>query len=973
MYDLLYQFLFLVFVGFVFRIADRICRKSFLEIWLTAYFIFSGSIVATGHLLRYLHLADDRRFWSWAVFIPAFILYLQFTQKFAEKQDKKTIFQLIGSRIQFIWDWYQNLSPLVTIVFSSILVIWAFFAWLHLGYVPMQGTEFVSESRQSLETYAFLMSGRSENFRSLMDTQAFWMTGFALWGIGQRVRGFSFGLLLGMSGLTAQIICSEFFVIDGIFISFVTCTLFFLFNYKSTLRRRYLYLAGLTGSLAFGHDNIFGTLLPFIIAVISYTVFWDKEVVTVFFNRFKHLLFAAVLGAFLFIPHHFDLQFFVYGISILIILGVLYLQATTSLRLSDGSVGEFILTFFLVWVATLVPAGFGLSALGLMNQLWAWALATALVAGCYERFVFWKVGKRVLFQNIQLGSWFNTLIKIEQVILWLLVLSIFLCHGMIIPLILYTPPNEWDSMTGHLMKVGYYLQNGHSQWVGGTNWSIDFYPRSLPNIQIYSYLCLDKHENAIRLIHYLSYWISVLSVYGIAKRIFNDLTAAIFSALFFALLPIALIQSMTTETDLVLTAYIGMSVYFLFSFWQTQHYRYLVLGGLTVALALSHKVTTILLFPALGIVGLFVIWGPMYLKKITHALAGFGVGLCLFVAPTGYLQNYRAEGNITAPQRVLAYHGTGRYSAKEVLKYGSKNMLRYSADFLNFDGLRNIERGRRLNEKMRDKIVELNTTFNLEEDKFWIVGPFQWKPKIAFYKTRPYWGSISFGLLLPIFLLLLFRRIKSRPLRVLGLASVAVFVSLSFTAPYDPIKGRYFMNMAIFALPMLGVIFVGPLRRGVLLRNYILLISLIVGVSGVLTIVWQPYAPLMGRPNIFEMDRTTQLTLGRPEIRRAYQRFEELVPPNATVAIATQPEDFEYPLFGENFSRKLWPIHPFSGPIQPIPADANFLFFTKGVIPVQPGDILLDANPPKQRTSSDMPGEIYYLRRLKPIASLPKP
>jgi len=45
-------------------------------------------------------------------------------------------------------------------------------------------------------------------------------------------------------------------------------------------------------------------------------------------------------------------------------------------------------------------------------------------------------------------------------------------------LLFYVPPNEWDSMTGHLNRILYFIQNHTTAHFVGTNWNIDTYPKS---------------------------------------------------------------------------------------------------------------------------------------------------------------------------------------------------------------------------------------------------------------------------------------------------------------------------------------------------------------------------------------------------------------------------------------------------------------------------------------------------------------
>ncbi len=106
------------------------------------------------------------------------------------------------------------------------------------------------------------------------------------------------------------------------------------------------------------------------------------------------------------------------------------------------------------------------------------------------------------------------------------------------------------------------------------------------------------------------------------------------------------------------------------------------------------------------------------------------------------------------------------------------------------------------------------------------------------------------------------------------------------------------------------------------------------------------------------------LTISRPDITKAYANFDRLVPQNATVALATINDDYEYPLWGPNFSRKLIPINPFEKGLQPVPQEAQFLFFSKSVIKPLKTDIRLGTDTTLQEHVI-VRGEDYYLRKLK--------
>jgi hypothetical protein len=173
------------------------------------------------------------------------------------------------------------------------------------------------------------------------------------------------------------------------------------------------------------------------------------------------------------------------------------------------------------------------------------------------------------------------------------------------------------------------------------------------------------------------------------------------------------------------------------------------------------------------------------------------------------------------------------------------------------------------------------------------------------------------------------------------------------------------ISSLVFLLPV-SSIFINKLvsanRYSLLLLAYILIIA-----SAWSTILYHGRSALISThnlPTIWGKTRMELLTVSRPDITKAYANFDKLVPQNATVALATINDDYEYPLWGKRFTRKLIPINPFEQGLQAIPKEANYLFFSKNVIKPLPGDIRLGTDT-TIREHIIVRGEDYYLRKLK--------
>jgi hypothetical protein len=655
----------------------------------------------------------------------------------------------------------------------------------------------------------------------------------------------------------------------------------------------------------------------------------------------------------------------------------LFLLHKSSLLLAEG-LSTYLIFLFLGLVGITIPSGYLLSSFDLIGQPFAWAIALITFSGLLYLLLYRSgkgstYGLKDLISNAKASLktlWGDSSI-IEKTLFAVLGLGLIICTLINLVVLFYTYPNEWDSMTGHLVKCAYYIQNGNMDRLQGTTWTIDFYPNSLPTVQILGFHAFG--EKGFKVIHYLSYWVFVLTTYSITSEVFSNQKGAVFAGFMAALLPSALIQAVTTETDIVQSAYLGIVVLLLIKVYKKASWKNILLFALSTSIWVSHKITFLLIGPAMAVLALYVFKEKKEVRKRTlPTLLLMLLGFFIYVLPNGYLANVKEVGKfslgaLSAPEEVMKWHGIESYSTQDKIKNFEFNILRYTSDFLHLDGLRNTSWGSKINEEFRKLPNKFFAKFGLERKMYWVVYPFEMmgNNQMHFYKERPFWGIISFMLVLPIiFLIVLSGKVRNNSeefkiAMVFVLAGIAHFLSLCFSAPYDPIKGRYFMNLAVWFIPLLAWFFV--IKKG---RIYLLLCSFIIVVSGVLTLSHRGLYPLSGEASIFKLDRISQLNITRPEGTEAYVRFEELVPENATVALGTQQEheDYVYPLWGRHFKRKLIPIHPFRSEVKPIPKEAQYLFYSEGVIPFEQGDIQL--NEGDLLLDSPVPDSKFFLRKL---------
>lgn len=668
--------------------------------------------------------------------------------------------------------------------------------------------------------------------------------------------------------------------------------------------------------------------------------------------------------------------------------------ADTAAAISRRSLTEWLIITYLLVAGTVIFTGFCLSALYLTNSRPAWAVSVFLTASLLRLVLFslirkdrsqprWTVRSLIRDRRKAFQVWFASLPVFPKVLFGMLFGTLSLIALTNLLLVLFTVPNEWDSMTGHLNRVVQYMQRGTMRHFGGTNWNMDTYPKSVCTLQIFFFLMMGKFENAFKFIHHLSYWMAAISVFAISQRLFNSLSASFLAALCYALFPDVLMQATTTETDIVLAGYLGSLLYFLFAYRESTaagqpQNRYLYLAGMAFGIVYGHKITFTLLLPSVFVIMLYtVFWSDSIRTTVQRTLrlgAAIAVAMCLWTFPTGYLKNIEVFGHPIGPPTALKHQSVERAgSLRNLLEQGSRNVVRYTFDHINLDGLRNTQAGLEMNSVLRRPLVwvEQKLKLRLDEETDFSIQPFAFERRFDFYNVNPYWGILGFGFVFPLLLLTFTGVVRSRAHLFIGIALLLHFAALSYSAPYDPFKGRYFTSTGLFGALFIGLLFADARLRidrpgRLIVKIYAGVVILTGCLSALLAVLLNerslPFASF-GRPSAFAAERIYQMTLYRPDIYVPYKRFDELVPANATVALGTINDDFEYPLYGSGLTRRLIPINPFEKGVQPIPPEADYLFFSKNVIRPRTGDIRLGTDTTLRGLI--VPGEDYYLRKLK--------
>jgi len=530
--------------------------------------------------------------------------------------------------------------------------------------------------------------------------------------------------------------------------------------------------------------------------------------------------------------------------------------------------------------------------------------------------------------------------------LGVLVCAVLIC-GLLNLIVVFTcAPGTWDSMSYHLARVAFYLQQGSFDVFEADYWAQVVHPTNGTALLLYT-LLVTGSENLTQGVQLTAYWATLLAVYGLSVSLGVTRRAALFAALVFGLLTAALMEATTAQNDLLVAAFVAGSACFLHSSIVLSRPERLLLAGLGLGLALGTKASVLLVLPSLGIVAVHAFClrrrravdeqppqetrsdaptGPIGRTTYTACI---GAVLVVFVLtmPSGYWRNLQLIGHPVAPKSVREEHTFTSRSLREVARAGTLNALRYTAEFLSLDGLPAASGAAAVQSKLQSFFKGACELVGCDlEIREGTRELFSFSSPPSAHEDRAYWGILGPGLVLPISLLVLLGGARPFRGRLLVLAGALFCLLQAYAGPYDPWRGRYFILMAIFLTPLAGH-WLDHFRHR-LFNGYAVAIVTIAALSGLCAITFHDSRPLLpATRSVLAMTRMEQLCVNRPKYLGAFETFDRIVPRDAVVAISLEPNSYEYPLFGSDLSRRIVPLNSFRGEPRDLPSDAEYLLY----------------------------------------------
>lgn len=618
--------------------------------------------------------------------------------------------------------------------------------------------------------------------------------------------------------------------------------------------------------------------------------------------------------------------FLLLGLAALCAIGGLF---ACSLRLD--SVVDFILgTYVLSWT-WLVGAVLVLSPAHLVTRGW---LAGSLVLGLFVALGVWlALGKPALPPLAPLYRSLTEALQPPVVKVLAIGVAAGTCYSA--ALAFFTPVNEGDALAYHLARAAFWAQHhGLSYVANASDLRIDVDP---PNAEIGSLatMLMAGVDRYVALPQFLAYGALVLCVGALSRRLGFDPPAAAFGALLFATLPVVALQASGALNDLLVASFLAVTA--LFTVERTG--KSLVLASLALALAIGTKFTAILALPVLTAWVLAHRPGRSLLALAAAAALGFALGcswIVLNLVKTGH-----AEGG-------LAESGAQRagISAAGV----TASAMRYGLSLFDFSGaawpstvaflavglaLVGLALARVRTDVAQARIFLGASLFAASvlliplvakigeriAVRAWdLIGQpnrmalaHQWGTNFEADAAKSWYGPLGVVLILGVPLAIALNRRRwalSRAVLVASLAPLIVVATLVVTLSWDPFRGRFVIFGVALAASTWGLALRSATVRvavaAVAIASLFLALANDLGKpSGLMSWRTSHDPRSVATSPVWGAERATvQMWLRPGTAEGEVVRFAaRMIPEDAHVALALEPNDFVYPYFGARLAR----------------------------------------------------------------------
>jgi len=439
-------------------------------------------------------------------------------------------------------------------------------------------------------------------------------------------------------------------------------------------------------------------------------------------------------------------------------------------------------------------------------------------------------------------------------------------------------PNNWDSMTYHLSRIAYWMQYQHiGDYPGATVRQLG----SLPNGEILqAFFMMPLRTDTFA---FAAQWLALIGIgvctYLGARLITRNRPAAILAGCAFCFLPQPVLQSTSTQNDLICAFFVLAGVVFALRGILRSHSGELLIGAIALAIAIGTKGTAWFVMPGLALAVAYLLSRGSATPRQIASLIGLTAVATLVVDGYWFAVNITngrpIDGGVAGQTSTLS----GAYGAKPDFVNVKSNLLRS----IDITGLPPWPRDTLI--RLVDQIAPAQVSMNLQ--------------------AYPLEDLAAFGiaglLLIPPVLVYGLAAFRARTSgHVFAIASTMTLLTFCFIVAANVWTGRLMIVIVALAAPLFTVAF-----RKWWLVVPVLIIVLVPGYRALTHNANKELLHVAGTLPLREAPRIIQMTQQRPEITGPLMALDQYAAPDAHIGYVGGEDDWDYPVFGPEFGRHI--------------------------------------------------------------------
>ncbi len=447
---------------------------------------------------------------------------------------------------------------------------------------------------------------------------------------------------------------------------------------------------------------------------------------------------------------------------------------------------------------------------------------------------------------------------------------------------LHAAPSNFDSMTYHLSRVGYWLQfDSALHWDNGTVRQL----HSPPNGEMLQGSTMlmsggDRLAASVQWLALVGLW---AATFVTARELRFDRPSALFAASLFVVLPQPILQAVTTQNDLLTSFFIVAAIAFGLRGLRDRSFGELAIFALALGVAVGTKGTALVAVPWIALVLLVAAWRARPGRALALGAVGLAVLAVGALGSFNYVLNQDATGS---PFGELA-EVTERTSPL------GDNMVRSAWSFVDTPGFD----APWLNVVVERPALRFFGDLSKEDFPGYIVDP-------TVNEDTSAYGLLG-ALALALFLVVAIAPKTAWDRRMLAIAALGFLISAMAVTEQNPWVGRLMMPGVAIGAPLLGYLYA---RRAA--RSVVVAIAVVGLIPCVFVHEYKPLVAEVGMPSVLQRTRLDQMTLPRPEMAEVLTQLDKAVPSDAPLGLVRDEDSWDYPLFGPGFERRVVPLAP---------------------------------------------------------------